>query len=113
MKDIKRLEAHMANGKTEYVMCAANYYNDGKNHQFQPYNIDKGFVICGWRHGNCIYQMVAITGLRSIPAEAGEEIQGFLTSKNRFVDRKEAGEIAFANGQTDELKTTLYSEDLY
>ena len=105
----------------EYILCAAVWYKDLPmkrpevldNRGFRPYNVDRGVVISGWRHGNCIYQMVAITGLRSIPAEAGEEIQGFLTSKNRFVDRKEAGEIAFANGQTDELKTTLYSEDLY
>ena len=105
----------------EYILCAAVWYKDLPmkrpevldNRGFRPYNVDRGVVVSGWRHGNCIYQMVAITGLRSIPAEAGEEIQGFLTSKNRFVDRKEAGEIAFANGQTDELKTTLYSEDLY
>jgi hypothetical protein len=43
----------------------------------------------------------------------GEYEQGFLTNTNRFVDRKEAGQIAFAAGQTEELKTTLYSEDLY
>jgi hypothetical protein len=105
----------------EYILCAAVWYKDLPmkrpevldNRGFRPYNVDRGVVVSGWRHGNCIYQMVAITGLRSIPAEAGEEIQGFLTSRNRFVDRKEAGEIAFANGQTDELKTTLYSEDLY
>jgi len=105
----------------EYILCAAVWYKDLPmkrpevldNRGFRPYNVDRGVVVSGWRHGNCIYQMVAITGLRSIPAEAGEEVQGFLTSRNRFVDRKEAGEIAFANGQTDELKTTLYSEDLY
>jgi hypothetical protein len=111
----------MRNEISEYILCAAIWYKDLpmkrpevlENRGFRPYNVDRGVVVSGWRHGNCIYQMVAITGLRSIPAEAGEEIQGFLTSKNRFVDRKEAGEIAFANGQTDELKTTLYSEDLY
>lgn len=105
----------------EYVLCAAIWYKDLpmqkpeilENRGFRPYNVDKGVVISGWRHGNCIYQISAITGLRSVPAEAGESIQGFLTSRNRFVDRKEGGEIAFAAGQTTELKTTLYSEDLY
>jgi len=48
MIDSKRLEAHLNNGKTEYVMCAANYYDDGNDHSYQPYNIDKGFVVCGW-----------------------------------------------------------------
>jgi hypothetical protein len=57
--------------------------------------------------------MVGITGLRSVPSESGKEIQGFLTSKNRFVDREEGGRIAFNAGQTVELKKTLYSEDIY
>ena len=42
-----------------------------------------------------------------------EDVQGFMTSQNRFVDRKEGGEIAFKAKQTSELKTKLYSEDLY
>jgi hypothetical protein len=48
----------------------------------------------------------------------GEDIQGFITSKDRFVDRKEAYKIAVQSGQVHsnslqpELKE-LYSEDLY
>ena len=111
----------MINNSREYILCAAVWYLDLpmkrpevlENRGFRPYNVDKGVVVSGWRHANCLYQMVAITGLRSIPEEAGKEIQGFLTNKNRFVDRKEGGQIAFAAGQTNELKTTLYSEDLY
>ena len=38
---------------------------------------------------------------------------GFLTSKDRFVERKEAGEIAFKAGQIKELTGHLYSEDIY
>lgn len=105
----------------EYILCAAIWYKDLPmknakvldNRGFRPYNVDKGVVISGWRHGNCIYQIVAITGLKSIPDEAGESIQGFLTNKNRFVDRTEGAEIAFSAGQTKELKKTLFSEDLY
>jgi hypothetical protein len=105
----------------EYILCAAVWYKDLPmvkpeildNRGFRPYNVDRGVVISGWRHGNCIYQMVAITGLRSIPKEAGEEVQGFLTNKNRFVDRVEGAQIAFDAGQTDELKNRLFSEDLY
>lgn len=41
------------------------------------------------------------------------EIQGFLTSKGRFVDRKEAAKIAFSAGQISDQKEELYSEDLY
>ena len=32
-----------------------------------------------------------------------EEIQGFMTSENNFVDRKDGGQIAFKAGQTSEL----------
>ena len=111
----------MIDNSKEYILCAAIWYLDLPmkkpevldNRGFRPYNVDKGVVISGWRHGNCIYQMVGITGLRSVPPEAGKEIQGFLTSKNRFVDREEGGRIAFDAGQTDELKQTLYSEDIY
>lgn len=103
----------------EYILCAAIWYKDLplkrpdvlEPRGFSPYNIDRGIVFCGWRHPNCLYQMVAITGL--MQHEAGEEIQGFLTNTNRFVDRKEAGEIAFKAGQIDKESNCLYSEDLY
>jgi len=101
------------------ILCAAIWYKDLpllkpevlKPRGFSPYNVDKGVVFCGWRHPNCIYQKVAVTGLRD--AESGENIQGFLTSDNRFVDRIEAALIAFESGQTKEKKAFLFSEDLY
>ena len=42
-----------------------------------------------------------------------DEVQGFLTNLDRFVDRVEGGKIAFNAGQTTELKNRLFSEDLY
>ena len=36
MKDEKRLQEHLNNGQVEYVMCAANWVNDGIE-----YNIPK------------------------------------------------------------------------
>jgi len=61
--------------------------------------------------------MVALTGLRSVPAESGESVQGFLTNKNRFVDREEAYLIAEAAGQLNDRprggSLQLFSEDLY
>jgi hypothetical protein len=41
------------------------------------------------------------------------EEQGFLTNTDRFVDRKEAGQIAFDAGQIKEETKRLFSEDLY
>lgn len=64
-----------------------------------------------------MYTMVSITGLRSVETEVGEEIQGFLTSANRFVDRKEAWIIAKKASQIKYLleinSGLLYSEHLY
>ena len=82
---------------------------------FAPYNVDCGVVLCGWRHPNCLYQKVAITGLSDF--QSGKNIQGFLTSKNRFVDRVEALQIALKENQVldiDDVRgNQLHSEDLY
>jgi hypothetical protein len=101
------------------ILCAAIWYKELpllkpevlEPRGFGPYNVNKGIVFCGWRHPNCIYQKVAITGLRD--SESGDYVQGFLTSDNRFVGREEAALIAFEAGQTKEKKIILYSEDLY
>lgn len=104
----------------EYILCAAIWYKEiplkKEIPQVLPKNCDKGLVVLGHRHGQCMWTMGSLTGLRSVTNAVdgvGEYEQGFLTNTNRFVDRKEAGQIAFAAGQTEELKTTLYSEDLY
>jgi hypothetical protein len=109
---IERLNAHMNNGKVELVMCAANYYNDGLDYLYQPYNIDKGFVICGWRHGCC--------GTSYMAADKGATkwdncVQGFLTTKNRFLTRAEALELVISTGQHNGniLGGELTSEDLW
>ena len=107
----------------EKILCAATWYKDLPlvkkfEDNCRPYNCDRGIVFCGWRHANCLYSKCSLTGLRD--AESGEFVQGFLTSKNRFVDRKEAYSIAFKNNQiigpnkgheTNEIGLT--SEDLY
>jgi hypothetical protein len=109
----------------EYILCSAIWYKDLplirpevlEPRGFRPYNVDKGVVISGWRHGNCIYQMVSITGKRDVPGEVGESIQGFLTNKNRFVDRAEGYEIASFAGQLNDRprgnSKKLFSEDIY
>jgi hypothetical protein len=109
----------MINNEKEYILSSAIWYKELpllkpevlRPRGFSPYNIDVGIVFCGWRHPNCIYQKVAITGLRD--AESGENEQGFLTSKNRFVSREEGAIIAFEANQIKEEKQTLYSEDLW
>lgn len=102
----------------EYIMCSAIWYKDLPlvktfEHNILPVNCDRGIVFCGFRHPHCMYSMCSITGKRSVETEVGEYEQGFLTSKNRFVDRKEAAKIAFERGQIPEPKETLYSEDVW
>lgn len=107
----------------EYIICSANWYDDGKEYTFSPKNVDSGFVICGRRHHNCISTFTQIVGFPY--TEEGHKIhntekQGFLTNTNRWVDRKEGYKIAFAADQIkgpnkghSENSIGLTSEDLY
>lgn len=102
--------------KKEYILCAAIWFDDEKEHVHQPKNIKTGLVLCGWRH-HCIFPQTGGV-LNEMPMKAErinkgiKETQGFITNLNRFVDRDEAGEIAFAAGQTDKVYH-LTSEHLY
>lgn len=108
----------------EKILCAAIWYKELDKMSdkwtpnvegfMRPKNIDKGIVICGYRHPSCMYTMIAITGKRSVTVECGEYVQGFLTSENRFVNRKEAVNLFVADGgQLKYSSEELYSEDLY
>ena len=102
---------------SEYILCAAIWYKEIPikkeiPHNVLPVNCDRGLVFCGYRHCHCMYTMVSVTGLRSVEPEVGEYVQGFLTSKNRFVDRVEGGIIHRSNGHPTDFED-LYSEDLY
>lgn len=106
---------------TERIICTAVWYKEitiKKDIPFEsmnPTNCPTGLVFCGYRHGQCIYTKCAVTGLRD--CESGDNEQGFLTSKNRFVSREEALIIALRENQVidiDEIRgDKLYSEDLY
>jgi hypothetical protein len=69
----------------EFILCAAlNYY---------------GKIVCGHRHSDC-YQLIR----QLVPKITDEDLpkrenQGFLTSLNRYVDRKEGWKIAKENNQ--------------
>ena len=112
MIDKYRLDLQMNNGLDEYIMCAANWVDDKIEHPFQPFNISSGIVYCGWRHP-CIFQQYK----ERFPQETfgKSETQGFLTNKNRFLNRKEALDLVLSNGQLKAklIGGVLTSEDLW
>jgi len=97
-----------AASKKEYILCAAMHYDDGRKHEHQPENIVTGFVVCARRHHNAI---IIKQSLIDNVAKKSEE--GFITSKDRFVNRFDAAEIAWDAGQTPFKSDCLVSEELY
>lgn len=97
-----------------YILCATVLFKDGNKHAHQPTNIDEGIVICGRRHHNCFIITNDLHDGTFIKKRFHDNIvQGFLTSDDRFVDRKEAGQIAYKAGQISKPTDCLLSEDLY
>ena len=101
----------------EYILCSAIWFNDNINHEHQPINIPKGFVICGRRHHNCFITAFILNGEKNLTSKIrkakGKIIQGYLTNLDIFVDRKEAGNVAFKARQIQKETDCLMSEDLY
>ena len=104
----------------EYIICAANHYDDGIEHDNKPTNINTGFVVCGHRHHNCISMFALIVGFpynENAIKLLRTEVQGFLTNTNKFVNRKEALDIAIKANQVLDINEVrsigLHSEDLY
>jgi len=94
----------------EKILCAAIWYKNEHSPTHTIRNIDKGMVVTGYRHCDIIDMYYVLTGKIS---NNPDDVQGFLTSKKRFVDRKEAAEIAAKAGQTHIGNKGLFSEDLY
>ena len=79
----------------EIVICAAVRASDGK-------------VVSGYRHSDAIRTLQAMVGYED-EQPCGED-QGFVTSTDRFVDRREAYRLHFPDrAESDELR----SDDLY
>lgn len=93
----------------EFILCAAIWINDQQKHDQQPQNIEIGFIICGRRHSDCYQTIKDLKGnlkssvsnyLKSLNiSHDNRESQGFITSLDRYVNRKEAYKIAKANNQ--------------
>lgn len=90
----------------EFILCAAIWIDDKQKHKQQPINIKSGYVVCGRRHNNCYQTIISLKGdlneyLKSLnlTKEDYRKGQGFITSTDRYVDRKEAWKIAMENNQ--------------
>ena len=87
----------------ERIICAAIHNPEDKDMADQP------LIYCGLRHANILWQSKLVS--------RNPHHQGFLTSKGRFVDRKEGLRIALDNNQVIDHSQirgdNLYSEDLY
>jgi len=93
----------------EYILCAAiNFVDEVKPSSIPEQN---GMIICGFRHPEVIVLWNAIHPDKKFTTV--KSVQGFITSKGRFVDRQLAADIAWTAGQTYTSKITLYSEDIY
>jgi hypothetical protein len=100
----------------EWILCAAIHVEDDPKHLHTPKNIETGFVICGRRHHNCYRILELLPNVDKL--NVGRERQGFITNLDRYVDRKEAFQIAKAANQClqpDLINENigLTSEDLY
>jgi hypothetical protein len=105
------------NNYIDRILCAAVHFLDLPPSTIsKSINIDRGLVITGRRHCDCYATLFALTSQETIDS-AGDDVQGFLTASNRFVDRFEAFEIA-KNAeqllpQVDRSGNLLISEMLY
>lgn len=91
----------------EICLCAALYF------PFEDGRVG-GRIVRGHRHGDCFLSASSIKAIED--PRAG--LQGFLTTRNRFVDRAEGFRLQIAAGiqSADRMNYRngkLYSEDLY
>lgn len=91
----------------EIVICAAIRMHDG-------------YIVIGHRHGDCFRTAEGIPRYKGQVHDIHDKDQGFVTSLNRYVDRKEGLKLQLAAGiesaakkHGDDYRGQLYSEDLY
>jgi len=101
--------------KSNRIICSAVWVDDGIKYSSQPKNIKSGFVVCGRRHCNCF---TTLSLIYDNPAELihCKVVQGFLSSEDVFLNRKQALPVAnHAKQFVGEklLSGVLISEDLW
>lgn len=109
--DLLNNKSPKISGGAPYIICAAVWFLDGVKYEHQPRNVELGLVVTGRRHHNCYLTRCPDGNFEQL--KGIENVQGFLTSDDRFLDRKESGELAFHVGQIEKITECLFSEDLY
>lgn len=81
--------------------------------QYQEKDSDEVKVVTGYNHAMCI-EWFSCIGLYQNKRNMLIETQGFVTSTGRFIDRKEAYQIAQNAGQLLRIRDdkVLYSQDV-
>lgn len=108
--------------RLEYIMAAAMWLDDGEHYDNQP--VATGVVLAGFNHASIISTLAVVSAVLAALGGSAfpcrKRTQGFLTSFNRFVDRKEALQIAIAAGQpihapadNATAQTQLFSEFIF
>ena len=101
----------------EYIICSAIHFDNDTEYLHQPVNIKTGIVITGRGHHNCYTTLAYVEdGMGYWKSfDKGAKGQGFLTSENRFLNRKEAYIIAVNQKQIKEknIKIELFSKNIY
>lgn len=97
--------------KKERIQGAAIWLKNAPTPGAQHFQVHQGLVVVGVNHAQVISTIFNLSGkkLKDFSYE-----QGFVTSKKRFVDRKQALKIAWAARQVEptQVGDELYSEDL-
>ena len=125
-----------ADNVPEYIVCSAILIKEIRNHitdlsfdndnilyalkHLKPTNIETGIMLTGLRHDDCIFTGYLLVRTRyNISLEQfiekfiNDAEQGFLTSKNRFLNRVEAAEFIGNTPVTKQPTDLLISENLY
>lgn len=90
----------------EVCLCAAVLLHDGR-------------IVRGHRHDDCISTVIKWRNTGQETGRVEDVMQGFLTSRGRWVDRHEAARLQQAAGiksvnpRSRDWPTYLFSEDLY
>ena len=70
---------------------------------------DCDLIIFGKCHADCFAKAHHL----DLPLSKKAEDQGFLTNRNKFLNRRNAAILAFKNGQIKKETSILFSEDIW